>query len=57
MLDLLEVKWFFDGYSILLGLDEDGLPGKAEVWKDNAMNYEDNQANFRIDSEDKKGIG
>lgn len=22
-------------------MDEDGLPGKAEVWKDNAMEYED----------------
>ena len=42
--DLLEVRWFFDGYSILLGLDEDGLPGKTEIWKDNAMDYEGGQA-------------
>ncbi|MCX4338340.1 MAG: PsbP-related protein [Lachnospiraceae bacterium] len=42
--DLLEVRWFFDGYSILLGLDEDGLPGKTEIWKDNAMDYEGSQA-------------
>lgn len=41
--DLLEARWFFDGYSILLGLDEDGLPGKTEIWKDNAMDSEDNQ--------------
>lgn len=33
--DLLEAKWFYDGYSILLGLDSDGLPGKAEVRKKN----------------------
>lgn len=42
--ELLEVRWYFDGYSILLGLDEDGLPGKTEIWKDNAMDSEDNQA-------------
>lgn len=42
--DLFEVRWFFDGYSILLGLDEDGLPGKTEIWKDNAVDSEDNQA-------------
>lgn len=35
MYDLLEVKWSYDGYGILIGLDEDGLPGKAEIWKDN----------------------
>ena len=49
MFDLHEVTWFYDGYSILLGLDEDGLPGKAEVWKDNAIEYEDNQV--ELDSE------
>lgn len=47
--DLLEARWFFDGYSILLGLDEDGLPGKTEIWKDNAMDSEDNQV--ELDSE------
>lgn len=49
MFDLHEVKWFYNGYSILLGLDEDGLPGKAEVWKDNVMDYEDNPV--ELDSE------
>lgn len=47
--DLLEARWFFDGYSILLGLDKDGLPGKTEIWKDNAMDSEDNQV--ELDSE------
>lgn len=31
--DLLELRWYYDGCSILIGLDSDGLPGKAEVWK------------------------
>lgn len=42
--DMLEAWWAFDGYRILLGLDTDGLPGKAEIWKDNAMDYEDDPA-------------
>lgn len=40
MFDLLEIQWFYDGYSILIGLDEDGLPGKVEVWKENTMDNE-----------------
>lgn len=47
--DLLEAKWFYDGYSILIGLDSDGLPGKAEVWKEDEMNdgaNEQNQVGF-----------
>ena len=35
MYDLYEIKWFYDSYSILFGLDEDGLPGKTEVRKKN----------------------
>lgn len=41
--DLLEARWFYDGYSILLGLDSDGLPGKAEIWKENSLDDEYNQ--------------
>lgn len=47
--ELLEVRWYFDGYSILLGLDKDGLPGKTEVSKENPLDYEYNQP--EMDSE------
>ncbi len=49
MYDLLEIKWFYDNYSILIGLDNDGLPGKAEVWKEDETNdgvNEQNQTGF-----------
>lgn len=49
MSDLLEVQWFYDGYRILLGLDEDGLPGKAQVWKEGTIDYEYNQAELDPD--------
>lgn len=47
---LFELRWYYDGYFILIGLDDDGLPGKAEIWDENSYyTYEETYDENYID--------
>lgn len=43
--DMLELTWYYDDYSILIGLGDDGLPGKTEAWKKITMEEAEQRVN------------